>query len=148
MKAWLLSWNPSLRDWNNYEKSVVKSKAGLLFKGNWLCRNGGVRQGDRIQLIKIGDNLPRGIIASGYAASDCYYDYSSKYHGKDKIRVKVVFKTILDYNKEPILLQDELKHSFPEQCWSPRCSGIAIRDQYVFDLDLMWNTFINKTDKI
>lgn len=143
MKAWLLSWNPNIRDWKNYENNVVKSKAGLPYKGNWLCRNSSVRQGDRIYLIKLGNNLPRGIIASGYAASDFYYDYNSIYHGKNKYRVKVVFKTILDYNNEPILLQDELKHSFPDQYWSPQYSGIAIHDQYISDLDIMWNSFIN-----
>ncbi|MDF2943908.1 MAG: restriction system component [Herbinix sp.] len=146
MGAWLLTWNQENwheGDWNqqNYYKLIDKTKKGEVEELSWTCSNSNVEIGDRVFLMKTG-NMPRGIIASGHATTGSFeaphYDPEKKKAGVMAKHITVAFDSFVDGFKGIMLQQDDLKEAFPEQTWSPMASGIAIKDEYVSEIERMW----------
>ena len=141
MRAWLLTWNIDNWEWQHFPILVQDTKAGKTVKEVWTCSNKTVEVGDRVYLMKVG-NMPRGIVASGYATSksfdELHYDPEKAAEGIMASRIEVEFDKILDYEKGELLLQDKLRELFPEQHWSPLASGIQIKEEYLKELEEQW----------
>ena len=142
INSWLLSWNPTVMLWEEQDDDygyqsvlkIIRSGGTRLF--NWRCINTKVKAGDRIFMIKLGDN-PRGIFATGFAVSDSYTE--------DNTRLLDVFLTdFRDYHNEKIIPWEQLKERFPEQQWSPQGAGISIKPDAARWLIDHWNNYDNE----
>jgi 5-methylcytosine-specific restriction protein B len=147
MGAWLLTWNPENwheGNWNqqNFYRLIEKTKKGEVEEQSWTCSNSNVEIGDRVFLVKTG-TMPRGIVASGYATTGSYeaphYDPEKQKMGSMAKYITVDFDCFVDGFAGVMLLQDKLKNVFPEQTWSPMGSGIAIKDDYISELERLWS---------
>lgn len=127
--AWLLTYNPTRWNWEDYDEAVLSTKNGNGYLSGWNCSNKHAKTGDRVFLVKLGDNsTPKGIIASGYIVSDFWEDEHYDDTKDKKIEyVTVIFTSLLDYRTDNIITISELNDKFPEQKWNPQGSGIAIK---------------------
>ena len=92
-------------------------------------------------LIRLGVE-PRGIIASGYAATGVFegphWDLARAIKGDKAKRVYIMFDRILDPMKDVILDMDELRLISPTFCWSSQTSGIRIPEEVAERLERLW----------
>ena len=138
---WLLTWNPSVWEWSDFQEAVKSAREHKTWPEEWRCANTHVKSGDRIFLTMLGTEK-NGVIASGFATSEpfeCPHWDSQKADAGQKInRIKIAFDKVLDYRNEEILSQKRLQEEFPDQKWNPQGSGIAIKDEYCMRLEEMW----------
>ena len=150
-KMWLLTWNPSNNNWEDYDEAVQKTQSGAPYDTLWSCANTHVNPGDRIFLTVLGMGKANGIIASGTALSSSFetdhWDSAKKKQGILIKRIRARFDLILDYKTQNVLEQSVLKAMFPEQQWSPQGSGIEINSRYITRLDEEWGKLINGLDR-
>ena len=142
MSVWLLTWNPDNWEWKDLKEAVKTTNNKQHYKTRWSCLSKKVQIGDRIFLMKTG-NEPRGLVASGYAVSESYedshYDSKKSAEGKKASYINVEFEKILDYETEEIILQDDLKKKFDIQTWSPMGSGIEIKPEISDKVIKIWD---------
>ena len=138
INTWLLVWNPKSWDWESVEETFgyKASLSTIRIQGAnlcaWKCMSKQVKEGDRIFIIRLGQN-PKGIMATGYAISDSYVnEYKER-------AVDICITGFLDYHTEPLISQDLLKEKFPDQQWSPQGSGISIKPDAAKWLIEEWN---------
>ena len=110
----------------------------------WSCgQNKSIKAGDRIFLIRLGVE-PRGIVASGYAATDVFegphWDIERAENGDKARRIFIEFDKILDPMKDAVLNMEELMEISPTFCWSPQSSGVHIPDEIATMIEYKWNT--------
>lgn len=144
MKAYLLTINPRYWSWPDFDNVVNKTREGnYRFSEPWACANTGVRKGDRIFLMRQGDEK-RGIMASGHAKSESYKrvpDYqfdNGENRGIATPHIDVEFDWIIDPAKDNLLSQEELKENISGQEWAPRQSGIEIIGESFKKIEIMW----------
>lgn len=127
--AWLLTWNPTRWNWEDYDDAIKITKIGMGYYTGWNCANSHAEIGDRVFMIKLGDlSTPKGIFATGYVVSG--YEEADNYDDNKNNKLKyvdVLLTTLLDYKTDTIITLDELNEKFPEQKWNPQGSGIAIK---------------------
>ncbi len=141
VNTWLLTWNPSRWEWEDFDDIVKSTKSGVGVPIGWTCANTHTLVGDRIYMVKLGSSsTPNGIFATGYIISDNYKDESYDPTKESKARyVDIILTDVRDFNTEPVLEMDNLKEVFPSQNWSPQASGIAIKPYISAQLLNMWN---------
>ena len=141
VNTWLLTWNPSRWEWDDFDDVIESTKSGEGVPIGWTCTNTHTLIGDRIFMIKLGNSsTPNGIFATGYIASENYKDESYDPTKENKARyVDIILTDVRDFNKEPILEMNKLKEMFPSQNWSPQASGIAIKPYISSQLIKAWN---------
>lgn len=139
--TWLLTWNPTRWEWEDFDEVVKLTKSGVAVPIGWTCANTHTLVGDRIYMVKLGSSsTPNGIFATGYIISDNYKDESYDPTKESKARyVDIILTDVRDFNTEPVLEMDNLKEVFPSQNWSPQASGIAIKPYISAQLLNMWN---------
>ena len=72
-RTYILTWNPSKWTWADYDQAVKQTSRGDPYLIPWSTgTTKGIREGDRLFLLR--QNIDRGLIAVGHAASDCYQD--------------------------------------------------------------------------
>lgn len=155
VNTWLLNWNPSNKGWNweeqddefGYNNTVKTIKSGGTVFFCWKCVSKQIKTGDRIFMVKLGDP-PRGIFATGYAASDTYDSTYTDDNGEEATErvVDICITGFWDYHTDDLISQDFLKSKFPDQQWSPQGSGISIKPEAARWLIDNWNSFGTKTD--
>lgn len=147
-KTWLLSWNPKNWNWEKYSEWCTGTKAGNCYKESWTCHSKKPSIGDEFFLLKTGIQ-PRGIIGHGHIARESYdaphYNAERASKGEVTNHIDASFDRLLNYENDPILLQDDLKERFPEQQWSPQGSGIQIRPEVVPLLTKLWEETITRS---
>ena len=140
-QAWLLSCNPNNWQWEEFSSAVSATRAGKKYERQWSYVNSNVQVGDRVFITLIGTEN-NGIFASGYASSESFekehWDPGKASKQNMDRFIKVDFDWIIDYQKEAILEQSTLIKEFPLQHWSPQESGIAIKDEYIDELEEAW----------
>lgn len=146
-KAWLLTWNTKGWAWPEYKSWSADTKAGITHSEPWTCSSKKPKIGDEIFLMKTG-NEPRGIIAHGYISKEAYdaehYDSDKASKGVKANHIDAEFDMILDYETDPIILQEDLKVKIPNQQWSPQSSGIEIKGPEFSELKKMWMELIGE----
>ena len=140
-RAWLLSWNPRRWTWTNFAQDRIGAARGDTVTEPWSCRNGHVGAGDRVFLMRAGEE-PRGMIARGRALSAPYvtehYDPTRAAAGETHDVIDVAFDDIRDPEKDAFLDLNELRKISGEQRWTPQQSGIEIRPDTVAALETAW----------
>lgn len=135
----LATWNPDNSDW--YEDEEVRAtEAGCIVRGRWSTgsRHGGVEPGDRVFLLKQG-NEPRGIIGSGTCTSRIFQDehWDDKRAGDDANYVLIEWDTILAEGN--LLPHVELTARIPAGgLWRPQGSGTLLTPDIATDLEALW----------
>ena len=145
-RGWLLTWNPANWQWEEYEEWCTGTKEGKKYVIDWTCTSKQPKIGDDVFLMKIGDQ-PRGIIAHGKIIKEPYkglhYDPIKAAKDITSNHVKVEYDLIQNCDKgEKILLQDDLKE-YKGQTWSPRGSGIEIKEPILAALKDKWMNLIS-----
>lgn len=141
MKTYLFTWNPKKWQWTNLSEAIIETNSTGKYFDIWSCGvNKSIKKGDRIFLIKLGEN-PKGIIGSGFSISNVFqtahWDDNLAAQGKQANRIEIEFDTL---SENPIITIDELKESFSEnQTWLPQASGIQINKEIVFELEKLWS---------
>lgn len=137
-KTFLVTWNPKKFPWEELEEHMATLAAKGVLNEPWTCWHSGVKQGDRIFLLRQGNNLP-GIVASGWAKSGQMMGLDYADRRKKMPYVDVAWDTILDANKHKILSRDELlKGRLAKVHWDTQRSGISIDDGVASLLESKW----------
>lgn len=135
-RGWLLTLNPP--DFGNgYDKWCNGTKDGSVCRQNWRCSNTHPELGDDVFVMRTG-RQPRGIVAHGYVCRESFYDKAGKR------RIDVEFDRIQDFDSGyDFLSQNKLKMEFPQQDWSPKASGIEIRQEVLGKLREQWQDMLD-----
>ena len=135
-RGWLLTLNPP--DFGNgYDKWCNGTKDGSVCRQNWRCSNTHPQLGDDVFVMRTGKQ-PRGIVAHGYVCRESFYDKAGKR------RIDVEFDRIQDFDSGyDFLPQNKLKMEFPQQDWSPKASGIEIRQEVLGKLREQWQAMLD-----
>ena len=145
MSTWLFTWNPKRYPWNDRLTGYLELKNQISQVGSaffsWSCSvNKSIVTGDRIFLIRLGEE-PRGIVASGYAATGVFesphWDPERARKGERSKRVYIEFDKILDPTEE-VLPLSELKRISSDFCWSAQSSGINIPSRISEEIEKRW----------
>lgn len=148
MATYLLVWNPKRKGWEELPDEASLVKDGEPQTMSWSCGvTKRIRRDDRVFLIKLGDE-PRCIFGSGTVVKG---SYEGKHWMEDKAKlgkkawyIKAKFETLLDPNKDKILLRKQLdKAPLAGVNWSTQSSGITIPDEIAVKLEEVWAKLIN-----
>ena len=148
MTTYLFTWNPARWDWTYLQKSIAEVKSNGYCVEPWSCGvTKKIQTGDRAFLIKLGEE-PRGIVASGWVASDVYedkhWDKNARAKGKTAQYVEVHWNTILVPDRDifPRVWLDSGKYS--KMHWEPQASGVRIPDDVAEQFEKDWAKFLNR----
>ena len=146
MRTWLFTWNPSRWQWDDKFDGYLEMKNQITQTGvsysTWSCGNNkSIKKGDRIFLIRLGVE-PRGIMASGYAATDVFegphWDVQREALGIKCRRLFIEFDRIQDPMTEDIIMMDKLMEVNPKYKWSSQTSGIEIPAHIADEVERVW----------
>ena len=145
MKYWLLIWNPKRFNWDelyggfNDLKNRLK-QVGKVYDSWSTGVNKSIKEGDRVFLIRLGED-PRGIIASGYAATNVFssphWEKSRAIAGDRSRHIYVEFDKMVNIEESPLQMP-ELKEIAPTFKWSSQASGIQIPKEIGEKLEEIW----------
>ena len=146
-RTWLLTWNPNKWHWESFEKDVDNVDKGINVESKYSCHSKKPRIGDRAFVLKLGENLPKGIIASGYVSHEPYMDIAEHTDDNKEMNcIKIKFDKIINFNQNEVLLQDILKKELPGQEWSPQSSGFEVKREIADKLEELWQS-VNDNSK-
>ena len=134
------SWNPDNWDWYGWDEAAGATEAGGIFRGRWSTgsRKGGVEPGDRVFLLKQGDE-PRGIVGSGTCSSRIFQDehWDDERAGEDANYVLIEWDTIV--TEDSLLPHVEVLARIPAGgVWRPQGSGTLLAANVAADLEALW----------
>ncbi len=153
MGTYLLTWNPAR--WHRTEAEWQEDIAQLAKLGpeefgrveenaSWSLGTNykKIQRGDRLFLTRVGSE-PRGIFASGHAASEPYEaPHWDEEEGHYSWYVILHWDTLLNpCHAASILSYDELKLISAKQRWSPLSSGEKIKEEAAAKLEAEWQHF-------
>jgi len=150
MPTYLLTWNPNKWPWTDLQEEVAKiSKKGFLL-GTWSCGTvKGIQKRDRIFLMRQSVE-PRGIFASGFAAStvfeDGHWDHDLDAAGKKANYIDVRFDHLFN-PEDQIVPRLELK-KLGKMHWDAEMSGTRIPDDVADKLEMEWSRFVKQAPDV
>ncbi len=148
-KGFILTWNPLKWNWEELEQAKNEIKTNGYFIIEWSSRNTKIKKNDIVFLLRQGKE-PKGIVGFGIADTDVYPDKNWNSEGKSEIcyYLKVKFETLLNADKEEILLTKDLNnHSLLSQVnWNTQSSGLSLKDNQLEELQSIWSDFMNKKE--
>lgn len=134
MSAYLLTWNPKVFPFENFNKLMESVKLYGDIVSNWSVCSSKPKKGDDFYLMMVGQGKMNGLIGKGKILSE---PYLLRKNGRRKY-VDVSFQRLEDYKTGNVIEQTILKEVCPGQCWSPQCSGIQIKEEYASLLSHLW----------
>ena len=157
MPAYLITWNPVIWPWEEYNALAEAVREGRDLDDRWSTgRTLRVQPGDRLWLMRLGKQ-PKGIIGAAAATSaafraehwadptkvTCYVDlrweillkFSGSEGQADRGSAR---RSGVDPAVEPILGLAELQDQFPGVRWTPQGSGMSIPEAVEPRLELLW----------
>lgn len=149
MTTYLLTWNPNRWPWTDLHDNIKEIKNQGFHLDTWSCGvTKKIEPDDRVFLIKLGKEEPRGIIASGWATSHFFeeehWDDDQALAGKTALYIEVHFDTILDPGK--IFPRQVLDNGiYTKMNWEPQASGITIPDDVAVQLEIDWANFVGQS---
>jgi len=141
--AYLLTWKPE--NWNEWNLAAISKQVadGQSYREPWRCRNGNIKSGDQVFLLKQGKHKPIGLIEVGRAISNPYkqlhYDESEAAQGIQVQYVHVEFDYLVNGLQEVVISMSELLAKFPQQLWDTQQSGIKIEPEVLLPLQHLWD---------
>ena len=147
MSTYLLTWNPIRWQWDDIEQDIAQIAQIGVSIGRWSSGvTKKIKSQDRVFLMKLGDEKPRGIVASGWAASEVFRDIHWGDEGKLALYINVHFDTIIDPKQNAIFpiefLQDGI---YGNVNWTPQASGMSIPGDVAEQLERDWAKFLNRS---
>lgn len=149
--TFLLTWNPSNWPWPPADRlrKVELTRRGQPCSDQWSTgsRNSGIWPGDRVFLLKLGPNRPKGCMGSGYATSRIYPDAHWDDNREDNANyVAIVWDTLLDPDTDELLVlpPPNAYPSLSEVHWTPETSGTQVHDPIAAaDLETVWRSHLD-----
>jgi 5-methylcytosine-specific restriction protein A len=143
MGSYLLAWNPVHFTWDTLDKDFATYQAKGFLTESW---SSGVTKrivhGDRVYLMRLGPEPPRGIMASGTAQSPPYEGTHYKDPTKRALYVDVLWDIMLHPDRDEILPRSVLEKQMPSVHWSPQASGTQIDPEAAIKLKKLWKTHV------
>lgn len=148
MNTWLFAWNPKKHSWDDnlysFEELVnEQNQLGYTFM-KWSC--GGTKSieiGDRIFFIRLGES-PKGIIASGFAASKVFqgthWDKGEDDQGKKANRIHIRLDKI-SKKRDVCVDISILQNNLPQFHWFIQASGVRIAPEIGISLEQLWSEY-------
>ena len=142
MATYLLIWNHEYSHWDNIADAAQEIKERGVLAGRWsVGSRESIQKGDRLFLVRLGKE-PKGIMASGRAASDVYPDthWNNSQTQKEALYVDINFDRILVPGIDRIINIDLLENHpvLKKKYWHPRWSGSEIPDDVANELEEIW----------
>ncbi|MGQ0601584.1 MAG: HNH endonuclease [Anaerolineales bacterium] len=147
MATYLLTWNPTKWKWQTLEKQIDEIKRTGYSNDSWSCGvSKRILPGDRVFLMKLGKESPKGIVASGWATSEFGYDKHWGQSNKTALYIDLRFDVLLNPNQHDIFARDWLNHGIYRKVktWEPQASGMTIPDDVAAQLEEDWARFVNR----
>lgn len=149
MATYLLTWNPSRWTWMDLQNSINEIKRQGFHLDTWSCGvTKKIEPGDRVFLMKLGREEPRGIIASGWATSyffeEDHWDENQALLGKTALYIDVHLDTILDPEKFIFPRQALDNGIYAKMNWEPQASGVTIPDDVATQLEIDWANLVGQ----
>lgn len=148
--AYLFSWSPKKWPVAEMEREIAELKAGTRTAIAWGCSSyKAIRPGDRAFFITTGNELPRGILGSGYITDRPPF-YVKHWDGSDRYRwmIEIAPDIILlpeKGNEDSVLSLEVLNMGrFTRQNWAPQGAGISIRPELVEELEALWADYLGE----
>lgn len=140
MATYLLTWNPDRWQWENLQDSIAEiARNGFCNFGWSVGVTKKISTGDRVFLMKLGKQIPRGIVASGWVASDTYEDTHWGDKTKTALYVDVHFNTIINFNRDKLFSIELLQNGIYKNVnWTPQAAGMRIPDEVAEKLENDW----------
>lgn len=146
MNTYLVTWNPANWPWDRLDEMARTTERGVIVDDEdmwWNVANSKVSRGARLFLIKQGDQLPKGIMASGWATSDVkhrpHYKPDLAKLGKQIQYVDAEWDVILNHEREPLLQVATIdSEGMPKVNWRTQSSGILIDAGVAARLEVLW----------
>jgi hypothetical protein len=155
MQTWLLPWNPDDHTfpWLDIQNDILQIRqTGFCLKGYACGNTTGIQPGDRVFIIHLGISfvgMPRGIMSSGWAASDVKHnshlepELASFRRGVNYLNL--YFDVIINpRTTKRFLLLDRLKLLFPDQTWSLNNAGIVLPPLTATALEKTWAELLGR----
>ncbi len=142
MPTYLFSWNPlTAFKWPNNAANSAATRRGEIVRLRWSTGDlTSVVPGDRIFLGKLGQD-PRGVIASGVAASGCFVDSHWEGGSQPTTYNMVDFDAILD--PESVLPRSGLSDgSLAQVDWDSEHGGVAVGQEATSVLEVKWRHWL------
>ena len=131
--------------WRDLRRDIarVRKSGGLVT--DWSCaRSKQIRRGDRLFLLRQGVE-PRGVVASGWAASDWYEGPGWRRPGVPCHYVDWKIDVLLDPEREAILPREALSHGIlARMYWNTQVSGTRIPDAVSRELEKAWRAITRR----
>lgn len=144
MATYLFTWNPARWGWPYLRDSIRDIKQNGHCRERWGCAaTNKIRPGDRAFLIKLGQE-PRGIVASGWVASEVYEAQHWDDPGKLTRYVEVDWETLLDPTTDLFPRDWLMSPVYARMRWEPRASGARIPDEVAAQLEEDWVMFLSR----
>lgn len=145
MRTYLLTWNPTRWAWENLAEDLQLSQSGQAVCTRWSCGNRkNIAVGDRVFLLKQGPNEPRGIIASGKAASDVWQDQHFADPNSESNYIEVQLDVLLDPERDPLPRTLLDQDPFPAVNWNTQVGGIEIDAPIGAALEQRWSQHLQQ----
>jgi hypothetical protein len=149
--AYLLAWNPKNFEWPELASLATglqtASPQAKLPQDQWTVSNGRIKPGDRLFLIRLGEE-PKGIVGQGRAISSPFErPHFSGEAGKTAQAVDLEWEILLDPAKTPILPLSLLQVEIPQVHWATQSSGIEIPADQQQRLEVLWQQFLRLRTK-
>jgi hypothetical protein len=138
MTAFLLTWNPRYRGWDDYENDVGSRP----FVGAWSVSQGQqIGVGDRVYLLRQSVE-PRGIVASGRVTKAVFTrrHWDPMKQGELAKYVLVRWDTLLPLDQT--FSRQDLKADLPKGHWDPASSGEKVRESVESALEKRWRAHV------
>ena len=149
MATYLLTWNPSRWPWDDLQENINKIAQQGFHQDTWSCGvTKKIKPDDRIFIIKLGKEEPRGIVASGWATSPFFegkhWNKQQSLAGKTALYIAVHLDTILDPEKRVFKKHLSDNSIYTKMNWKPQASGVSIPDDVAAQLEIDWADFVGQ----
>ena len=141
-----MAWNPNRYKWDELNGGFADLKdrikqVGRVYETWSTGVNISIKEGDRIFIIRLGD-VKRGIVASGYAATDVFthphWEEERAKRGERSKHIYVRFDKKMHIEESPLPMS-VLNDIAPSYHWSTQASGVSIPEDIALKLEAIWN---------
>lgn len=140
MNTFLLTWNPQKWRWSTLAEDLNTYLVRGLLEMAWSCGNRkAIHPGDRVFLLKQGQEEPRGLFASGYVTSEAREGPHFTDPDRTAIYVDINFDCLLDPRRDVFPRAHLDRGPFQTVNWNTQSGGILIAPAAAAALEVAWN---------
>ena len=145
MNTFLFTWNPKKWAWKTLDADVARCKAKKYFDDRWSCGvTKRIMPGDRAFLMKLGNEQPIGIMASGSVLTEPVEGDHYSDPTKTAWYVDLRYDVLLHPENEELLSKSYLQEIISNVRWTPQASGMSIPPDEAAMLEGLWTSHLSK----